>query len=576
MKHQSSKITPAVCMDQRATPRSPKAWLRTFQKDENGSITAFTLVMLVMMLAAGGLGIDLMRQEMQRAKIQNTLDSAVLAGAGATFGSNPKAIVEDYFAKANMSEYLNEFGDTDVASTVNSTSVTASADMTMDTYLMKLSGVKTLSVSGASTAMMRVPKLEVALVLDVSGSMGNNSKLTNLQAAAKNFVTTIINSTDPGDAVISLVPFSWNVAPGEGIYTALNVNEVQQYSTCLRFDESDFDNAFINPDVQMNQQVYTSVYGGFDNLNQSWRSCFTDENAEILPYSTSVTELHTAIDALTADGNTSGHLGMKWGAALLDPEFDTVVDSLQADELISATLTSLPAPYTEAKVLKIVVMMGDGQNTTSYFFDEDSEFRGPNSHLFRVTSQDMVFKYAYHIYNHRIRYDESRCSRARWECVYEAASEMNSSYYVFDNDGSGYYSLDNDEWISNDEFDDLQDMAGYIDTERLSWEEMWGRMSPDFYGDLTGDWSAWNDYVGSEREDGSDKNGMMIDVCNATKNNGVVVYTIGFEIGKGGTAETNLRNCASSVAHYYRAEGINITDAFSSIASNVVNLRLTQ
>ena len=77
-------------------------------------------------------------------------------------------------------------------------------------------------------------------------------------------------------------------------------------------------------------------------------------------------------------------------------------------------------------------------------------------------------------------------------------------------------------------------------------------------------------------KNGDDKNNMMSDVCTATKNNGVVVYTIGFEIDPGGTAETNLRNCASSVAHYYRAEGINITDAFSSIASNVVNLRLTQ
>ncbi|MBZ8118683.1 hypothetical protein KUD11_08475 [Roseovarius sp. LXJ103] len=568
-------------MDQRATPRSPKAWLRTFQEDEDGAITAFTLVMIVMMLAAGGLGIDLMRQEMQRAKIQNTLDSAVLAGAGAPFGSSPKAIVEDYFAKADMSEYLNEIdddnvGDDDVVATLNSTSVTASADMTMDTYLMKLSGVKTLSVGGASTAMMRVPKLEVALVLDVSGSMGNNNKLTNLQKAAKSFVTTIINSTDPGDAVISLVPFSWNVAPGEGIYTALNVNEVQQYSTCLRFDESDFDNAFIDPDVYMDQQIYTSVYGGFDNLNQSWRSCFTEENAEILPYSTSITELHTAIDALTADGNTSGHLGMKWGAALLDPKFDTVVDSLQTDELISATLESLPAAYTEAEVLKIVVMMGDGQNTVSYFFDESSDYRGPNSQMFRVTSQNMQFKYAYHIYRHWTTTSQSVCRWSSWECVYEASGAADSAYYILDDDGIGYYALDSQEWITNDEFDDLQDMAGYIGTERLDWEEMWGRMSPDFYGSVTGDWGPWNDYTGTEHEDGSDKNNMMSDVCTATKENGVVVYTIGFEIAKGETAETNLRNCASSVAHYYRAEGINITDAFSSIASNVVNLRLTQ
>jgi len=56
----------------------------------------------------------------------------------------------------------------------------------------------------------------------------------------------------------------------------------------------------------------------------------------------------------------------------------------------------------------------------------------------------------------------------------------------------------------------------------------------------------------------------------------VVVYTIGFEVDEGGTAERQLKDCATTFAHYYRARGINITDAFSSIASNVVNLRLTQ
>jgi len=101
-------------------------------------------------------------------------------------------------------------------------------------------------------------------------------------------------------------------------------------------------------------------------------------------------------------------------------------------------------------------------------------------------------------------------------------------------------------------------------------------MSPRFYAETTGSWGPWNDYVASENLSGSQKNSRMLSTCNATKSEGVVVYSIGFEISNNGTAETVLRNCASSYAHYYRAEGISINDAFSSIASNVVNLRLTQ
>ena len=56
----------------------------------------------------------------------------------------------------------------------------------------------------------------------------------------------------------------------------------------------------------------------------------------------------------------------------------------------------------------------------------------------------------------------------------------------------------------------------------------------------------------------------------------MTVYTIGFEVDAGGTAETELKACATSHSNYYRAAGVNINDAFNSIATNIQNLRLTQ
>ena len=63
--------------------------------------------MFLFMLVMAGLGIDMMRYEMERTHLQATLDSAVLAGAGAPIGSevdDVKAIIEDYFAKNDMSK----------------------------------------------------------------------------------------------------------------------------------------------------------------------------------------------------------------------------------------------------------------------------------------------------------------------------------------------------------------------------------------------------------------------------------------------------------------------------------------
>ncbi|MEQ8877189.1 MAG: VWA domain-containing protein [Phycisphaerales bacterium] len=559
-----------------------------FRKEEDGNAIILTLFMFVFMLIMAGLGIDLMRHEMERTHLQATLDSAVLAGAGAPIGSevdDVKDIIEDYFAKSDMSQYLHDIDtdgegdDDDIETSLNATRAYAEASMNIDTYLMKLSGVDQLKAFGAAEAEVRTPKLEVSLVLDVSGSMEGN-KLTNLQSAAKNFVTTILNGSDPGNTVISLIPFSWNVAPGREIYDALTVNETHDYSSCLRFSSSHYNSAAIYPASSYDQQIYTSLYGGFDNLDAEWRSCFPEDRAQILPYSMSESDLYARINALDADGNTSAHIGMKWGAAMLDPQFSSVFTALQDPEVgvVDASLANIPSSYTEGDTLKIIVLMADGQNTDSYYFDANSPYRGNNSPVYRITFQEMEFKYGYFTWNVSRRYEStsyvSYCGYSFFECIYEPADEEKTSYFV--RDGNQYYDVEDDDWLNSHEMSNLRESEGYVGEERLTWEKAWGLMSPDWYGNLTGDWGPWNDYRYSEREGGGTKDTRMQAICSATKGQGVVVYTIGYSISSGGNAETQLRNCASSGNHYYPTNGSNISAAFSSIASNVQNLRLTQ
>ncbi|WP_246040525.1 TadE/TadG family type IV pilus assembly protein [Roseovarius arcticus] len=560
-----------------------------FRQDEDGAVVAFTLFFLVMMLIAGGVAVDVMRHEMQRARLQNTLDTAVLAAAGAPYGSKPKEIVEDYFAKAEMSSYLNEIdddgegGDDDIVQTVNTSKVSASADMTLQTYLMKLAGVNQLTAFTASSAERRVPKLEVSMVLDVSGSMDSNSKLVNLKKAGKKFVTTILDSSTLGDAVISIVPFSWDVSPGENIIVSLDVDVRHDYSTCLQFTNDDFNSAAINPEEEQVQLIYTSEYDyGFDNLNDVYRTCYNEPNAEILPYSISESDLHTKIESLEAKGNTSGNMGMKWGAALLDPKFEVIKTALNgktdADgtKLVDDRVGDVPSPYNEAETLKVIVMMGDGQNTYSNQFPLNSSFRGPNSYLHYVEWDELEFEYAYNKYkSNKRKDDESYCTKKDWECVYSAVSH--SSYFLYDPDDNKYKNLDTGERLETWEFNELLTSDGFQSHDQKTWEQAWGKMSPDFMDKENGYGVAEDEFESySNRVQGSEKDAQMSNICTAIKNQGVVVYTIGFEVPSDGTAERELKKCATSDAHYYRANGIDITDAFSSIASNVVNLRLTQ
>ncbi|MEM6480792.1 MAG: VWA domain-containing protein [Pseudomonadota bacterium] len=572
---------------------SPRA-LSAFWKEEEGAATILTLFIFMFMLVMAGLGVDTMRHEMERAHLQATLDSAVLAGAGTPTQKTKnevREIVQDYFEKSGMSQYLNEISDDDIESTINSTRIAASANMEIDTYLMKLSGVQTLSASAAATAEITIPKIEVSLVLDVSGSM-KGAKIDEVQEGAKDFVTAIIGGADPGNSFISLIPFNANVTPSAGLYNALTVSEGHQRSTCLRFDQADFNTVKLNPNNSFDQQIFTSSHGNtFNNHNAGSltsggsaefnRSCFTNDYVEILPYSMSVGDLHKAIEALQAAGYTSQNIGMKWATALLDPAFSSVVTELQkpvpsvdADgnavmvSEVNPALKNIPASYADQETQKIIVLMSDGDNTRTHLFPMNSKFRGTGSDLYEIRPDD-------------------------------ASDPADFEYFVYIEDDNDYYSVEDDEVIQTWQFNNLtNDMDVYVEgvdeipeigtaggdiVVQRTWEQAWGFMSPILYEEITGDDSAEKQYW-NNRIKGSKKDKWMKAICNeAKKNENLVVYTIGFEIAAGGNAEKVLKNCASGsngvsgeTNYYFPANRETIKKTFDAIASNVQNLRLTQ
>lgn len=64
------------------------------------------------------------------------------------------------------------------------------------------------------------------------------------------------------------------------------------------------------------------------------------------------------------------------------------------------------------------------------------------------------------------------------------------------------------------------------------------------------------------------------DMCDDAKTNGVIVFTIALEAPSG--AQTEMRNCATSDAHYYDVNGGGLANAFSSIAATIQKLKLVE
>jgi hypothetical protein len=65
-------------------------------------------------------------------------------------------------------------------------------------------------------------------------------------------------------------------------------------------------------------------------------------------------------------------------------------------------------------------------------------------------------------------------------------------------------------------------------------------------------------------------------LCTAMKAQGVIIYTVGFQLGGSQSAINLLTNCASDPSHFYNADsGADLQAAFRSIANQITQLRIS-
>lgn len=352
-----------------APPRGPalRRHVDQFAREESGVMVALSMFIILMILMVGGIGVDTMRFEMERTRLQNTIDRAVLAAADLDQTLTAKAVVEDYFVKA---------GITDVVPTVTPLSgigyktVSASATRKIDTQFMRMAGVEEMSVPAKSTAEERIPNVEISLVLDISGSMNSNSRMTNLKAAAKEFVDAVIKPDTIDRVSVNIVPYSEHVNVGFDIFDLLNVQQKHNYSYCIEFDDTDFGDPAISSTTLYQQMQHFqwntySIETGYQQNTRTDTVCPRYDYESVTAMSQNAVALKAKIESLKPRAGTSIFLGMKWGAYLLDPSFQTVNAALKVRGKTDGKFINRPAAYTDSKTLKTIVVMSDGENDKS-------------------------------------------------------------------------------------------------------------------------------------------------------------------------------------------------------------------
>ena len=72
--------------------------------------------------------------------------------------------------------------------------------------------------------------------------------------------------------------------------------------------------------------------------------------------------------------------------------------------------------------------------------------------------------------------------------------------------------------------------------------------------------------------DEADRVAQFASLCDLAKQNGVIVFTIGFDVSVGSPAYDSMRGCASSASHFYDVDGLELNAAFQQIATTVSKL----
>lgn len=345
---------------------SVPGWVSRFiglAKREDGAVAVQFAMLLVPMAVMVFGAVDVSRASGEKARLQDALDAATLAAARSSETTDAglklvgdKVLVADLAAsKAALASSSYHLEGTKIIATARATMSTTIANLWMD---------GDMTVGATSEVTRSSNNIEVALALDVTGSMAG-SRITDLKAAAKDLVDLVVQDQQtPYYTKVALVPYS--AAVNVGTYAA-SVRGAVTTGTCTTPGCASF--KFTNASGSLKTfaisncvteraggEAYTDAAPSVAFLGRNYPSSANPcLSSTITPLSTDRAALKSKIDGLSAAGSTAGHIGLAWGWYMVSPNFASLWPT-----------ASQPAAYGADRLLKVVVLMTDGAFNTTY------------------------------------------------------------------------------------------------------------------------------------------------------------------------------------------------------------------
>ena len=532
------------------SPHPQAKALRRFGQSEEGSLTVFALCLFFLMVIMAGVAIDVTRYETTRTALQNTLDRCTLMAAALDQELVPETVVRDCVSKAGMAGMLQ---DVQVVAGMNLRQVTTRGRADTRPFFLHMIGIEKMDAVAGASAVQSITNIELSLVLDVSGSMAG-AKIDNLKAAASAFVDTVLAADTDNRMSISLVPYNGQVNLGPNLRSQFNTTDQHGVANvnCIDLPASAYAGTNMSTAVAMPMTADADSYSntwmtwGYLANTDGWATphplnkwCPASTGNIVRLPNNDATLLKDQINGLTAIGATSINAGLKWGVTLLDPQSRGL---MAATGLMPATFAGRPFDYTDENVMKIIVLMTDGQ----HFAEErmNAGFRTGASIIWRSAGDG--------------QYSILHAARA----------------------GADKY------WVPHLSLWQAAPWNSGAGVTRLNWEQVWAAQRVTYvawqmYGRALGTdaatmTAAYDAAMAMFRTPTATTamDAQLQAICTMAKDQDVIIYGIAFEAPAGGQAQ--ISECASSDSHYFNAAGLEISTAFNTIANNITQLKLTQ
>lgn len=343
---------------------------RRFWRSRDGGVAPMLALAALPLFGFAGAAVDFSRAASTRTAMQAALDASALMLSKDAQTLSAEALTQkstQYFTTMfNRPEATNVQVSYEFSSPAQGNfTLKLIASASINTLFTKMLGQSQISFKATSEVLWGIKRLNLALVLDNTGSMESSSKMTNLKIAAHNLLTTLQNAAKkPEDIKVAIVPFATDVNVGTGYVNSYWVDWTEWEAAN---GKCTFNSYHSKSGCESHSGVWTP-----DNHNK-WNGCVWDRDQNndttntatvagapatlfrahqddacptaMMPLGNDWTSMHSKIDAMTPTGNTNVTIGLAWGFQLLSP------------------VEPFNAPTPEPDLDKVIVMLTDGDNT---------------------------------------------------------------------------------------------------------------------------------------------------------------------------------------------------------------------